>query len=142
VPHNFRQASAELSHVFGASRPGCPSESVSERQVQEWIASMKAEGIRRVCCLLEHRELQWFRSDLLAAYRRAFGEQNVCHSPIVEHAFCEDDQWSEVILPFLKEGVARGEPVVVHCSLGIGRTGQVLRRAIEVLKEPGARATP
>ncbi len=141
MPHNFRQASPELSHVFGASRPGCPSESVSEREVQEWIASMKEQGIRRVCCLLEHRELKWFRTDLLEAYRRGFGERNVCHSPIVEHAFCEDDQWAEVILPFLKEGADRGEAVVVHCSLGIGRTGQVLRRAIEALRDRGPGAS-
>ena len=86
---------------------------------------MQAKGIKRVCCLLED-QLSLYESDLLAAYRRFFGEEALCWAPIEDFKFADEVLLTETILPFLANSVRRQESVVVHCSGGIGRTGHVL----------------
>jgi len=117
---NFGPASADEAIVYGSARPG-----YSAAEVQRWLAFMKQQGIRRVCCLLGD-EIRNYETDLLEEYRRAFGPNRVCHVGIEDFAFCSRDQLVHVILPFLFESRRSSEPVVVHCSAGCGRTGHVL----------------
>ena len=65
-------ARPEETIVFGASRPGYPSETVSVKQVHDWISAMQRAGIHRVCCLLPPKQLAYYEVDLLAEYRKAF----------------------------------------------------------------------
>lgn len=111
--------------VYGAERPGYNGQSVGQTEIQEWIAFMKQNGIRRVCCLLES-QLAYYCTDLLAEYRQAFGHENVCHAPIKDYHLCDKQTLEMKILPFLATSDSGKMQVVVHCSGGSGRTGHVL----------------
>ncbi|MCS6924780.1 MAG: protein phosphatase, partial [Candidatus Binatia bacterium] len=71
-------------------------------------------------------QLRSYKEDLLAAYRRAFGAENVCWAPIADYHLCDIGLLKTRILPFLQESVALGAPVVVHCQGGRGRAGHIL----------------
>jgi protein-tyrosine phosphatase len=107
--------------VFGAQGPA-----YSTLRINEWIAYMKEQGIRRVCCLLHSEQLKAYKEDLLAAYSKEFGAENVCWAPIPDYHLCDVGLLKERILPFLKEADEKHEPVVVHCQGGRGRAGHVL----------------
>jgi protein-tyrosine phosphatase len=107
--------------IFGAQGPA-----YSLLRISEWIAYMKEQGIRRVCCLLHDEQLKAYKEDLLASYRRDFGDDNVCWAPIPDYHLCDVGLLKERILPFLQEADTKSEPVVVHCHGGRGRAGHVL----------------
>lgn len=107
--------------VFGAQGPA-----YSSLRINEWITYMKEQGIRRVCCLLHTEQLNSYKEDLLVAYGREFGSDNVCWAPIPDYHLCDIGLLRERILPFLRESDSRSEPVVVHCQGGRGRAGHVL----------------
>ena len=121
----FTAASLQEPFIFGARRPGFPFSRVPSQFVHSWIAFMQAQGIRRVLCLLPPRQLDGY-SDLLGAYRQAFGEHNVLWVPIADFHLAEEVQLIDQILPFLAEADQNREKTVVHCSGGVGRTGHVL----------------
>src|SRR5947209_8201495 len=121
----FAAASEQESGVFGARRPGFPFPHVSSLFVHTWIAFMQAQGITRVICLLPTRQLDAY-DDLLGAYSRAFGEDNVLWVPIDDFQLAEESQLINQILPFLAETEQHQENTVVQCSGGVGRTGHVL----------------
>jgi protein-tyrosine phosphatase len=118
--YKFAPASEKEVTVFGASRPG-----YSNGKVDAWIAFMKEQKIRRVCCLLEAQQLSRY-VDLLEKYQQEFCENCVCWMPIADFQLCDRESLIQKILPFLREADLHQEKVVVHCSGGIGRTGQVL----------------
>lgn len=121
--HKFRlgPASREEPIVFGAQGPA-----YSPLRISEWIAYMKTQGVKRICCLLHQEQLKAYKEDLLIAYGREFGEENVCWAPIPDYHLCDVGLLKERILPFLKESDERNERVVVHCQGGRGRAGHVL----------------
>lgn len=121
---DFASTSPTEDIVYGASRPGYPASSPTESEIGEWIAFMQAEGIERVCCLLDE-ELALY-DDLLGRYRAEFGVDRVCHAPIPDYSVVSRRQFHDGIFPFLKSAVKDSEKVVVHCAAGMGRTGHVL----------------
>jgi protein-tyrosine phosphatase len=118
--HKFAAASAHETIAFGAAKPG-----YADAQVAQWIQFMQTQGIQRVCCLLTLTQLAPY-SDLLKAYREAFGENSICWTPLEDFQLADRQILMEQILPFLTEADQQGDRVVVHCAGGIGRTGQVL----------------
>jgi len=124
----FRCAAArpEEAVVFGSPRPGYPSKAVAGSVVEDWISAVQRQRIRRVCCLLPSKQLEYYEVDLLAAYRDAFGPSNVCWAEVEDYHLCDHTTVERHILPFLHESDQAATPVLVHCSGGTGRTGHVL----------------
>ncbi len=118
--YKFAAASENELIVFGSARPG-----YTTKQVNQWIEFMQNQGIQRVCCLLPETQLTRY-SNLLSAYRKVFGLDQVCSAPIKDFNFAAPEILVHQILPFLAITNQQNEKVVVHCSGGIGRTGHVL----------------
>jgi protein-tyrosine phosphatase len=106
--------------VFGAQRPG-----FAPASVKDWISYMKAQGIKRVCCLLSEGELRVYQENLLSTYSNEFGRDNVNSAP-VEDLHLISPVLLKKVLGFLKESDESQRPVVAHCAGGLGRTGHVL----------------
>lgn len=118
--YKFAAASAHEPIVFGAARPGYTTE-----RVDRWIEFMQHQGIECVCCLLSETQLTRY-SNLLDAYRKAFGIDRVFWAPIEDFYLVSLEILGSQILPFLTIADRQNERVVVHCSGGIGRTGHIL----------------
>lgn len=118
--YRFAAASLRESTVFGAARPG-----YSDRQLAFWIEFMKEQNIDRVCCLLAKEQISQY-SNLLDTYKQQFGRERVCWTPIKDFHFVDRATLIDKILPFLVATEKENKRVVVHCSGGIGRTGQIL----------------
>jgi protein-tyrosine phosphatase len=118
--HKFAAASENESIVFGAARPG-----YRDAEIARWIEFMQGHDIMQVCCLLRESQLIRYR-DLLGTYRNIFGGDRVCWAPVADFELVDRDILLDRILPFLASANSAGERAVVHCSGGIGRTGQVL----------------
>lgn len=118
--YRFAAASADELIVFGSARPG-----YTDRQVDRWIEFMIDRDIQRVCCLLTQQQLDRY-DDLLGSYQQAFGSERVCWAPIEDFSLTTPELLIDRTLPFLAIADQEQEKVVVHCSGGIGRTGQVL----------------
>ena len=127
TPHNFAPAAPGEKTVYGASRPGYPGIAVDEAVVADWIKFMTEKGISRVCCLLSRDEVkEYYKKNLIDQYRTAFGPDNVLHAPVGDFQRVNSGLLYYKILPFLDDTDKAGKKVVVHCSAGRGRTGQVL----------------
>jgi protein-tyrosine phosphatase len=141
--YKFAAASEHESIVFGAARPG-----YSDEQIHQWIEWMKRQEIQRICCLLASAQLNRY-ADLLGVYRRNFDSDRVFWAPVEDFRLVKREILIHQILPFLSTADQLQEKVVVHCSGGVGRTGQVLaawlvnkrefsmRRAIAAVKRAG-----
>lgn len=85
---------------------------------------MKGRGITRVCSLLPPSQLGYYTVDLAETYRKEFGQTRVLSAPIADYHLCSAEMLGQILL-FLREADSEGEPVVVHCAGGRGRTGFV-----------------
>ena len=127
--YSFAPATEDEMIVFGAKRPGHPvkvKRSIGPDAVNDWILFMKNQGIQRVCCLLPIEQLDYYVQSLIAAYKQAFGDHNVCNAPIQDYHLSDATNLKQTIIPFLYQSNDQQMPVVVHCSGGSGRTGHIL----------------
>jgi len=118
-------AGPEEPTVFGACRPGHPSRTPDATAVDGWLTAVREHGIDRVCCLLDSRQLDYY-DGLLDRYRRAFGDDRVTHAPVPDRTAVTPATFARSIRPALRAADRAGGRVVVHCSAGLGRTGQAL----------------
>ncbi|MCX5803880.1 MAG: protein phosphatase [Proteobacteria bacterium] len=148
VGSTFGPAYTEEQIVFGAQMPGYGARSIPESVVKRWISFMKNRGMIRVCCLLPPSQLGYYIVDLLGIYQREFGETRVLGALIEDYHLCRATMLRRILI-FLTESCLEGEPVVVHCAGGRGRTGFVhtawlvhgrgfsVEQALEVVKKMG-----
>jgi len=120
---NFHFGPARSGEVtaYGARAPDA-----SPTSILEWADFMRAQGVARVCCLLDAGQLAGFPVSLEAEYKRLFGTACVLMEPIADHHLCSRQALRGNILPFLSTADAGSERVVIHCWGGNGRTGHVL----------------
>ena len=120
---NFHFAPARTGErtAYGARTPDA-----SPTSIFEWAEFMRAQGVTRVCCLLDAGQLAGFPVNLEAEYKRLFGATCVLMEPIADHHLCSRQALRGNILPFLRAADTGGERAVIHCWGGNGRTGHVL----------------
>ena len=107
--------------AYGARTPDA-----SPASIFQWADFMHAQGITRVCCLLDAGQLAGFPVNLEAEYKRLFGATCVLMEPIADHHLCSRQALKGNILPFLSTADTGSERAVIHCWGGNGRTGHVL----------------
>ena len=124
ISYNFSPAMTGERKVYGANRPGYPQNFVDNLSVQDWIDHVKEKGIKRVVVLLTKDEMDdYYQQDLLAAYKKEFGNDNVLNVPIKDFSIPKKEQFDK-INDWIDSSPLK---TVVHCSAGLGRTGQVLK---------------
>lgn len=141
---HFGPARSGEGTAYGARTP-----EASPTSIFQWADFMRAQGVTRVCCLLDAGQLAGFPVDLETEYKRLFSPTRVLMEPIADHHLCSRRALKGSILPFLRSADTGGERAVVHCWGGNGRTGHVLaawlvaarglspREAIEAVEATG-----
>jgi protein tyrosine phosphatase (PTP) superfamily phosphohydrolase (DUF442 family) len=126
--------------LFAAARPGYDfgkNAQVSVDAVEDWISDAKSCGVRSIICLLNEQHLRLYEvlsGGLLAAYAEAGFETG--HVPVVDH---QHPPMSERELQAVgKLFEALPQPVLIHCSAGVDRTGAAVRYLKSLaISEPG-----
>mmetsp|Transcript_25077 Transcript_25077/g.40491 ORF Transcript_25077/g.40491 Transcript_25077/m.40491 type:complete len:217 (+) Transcript_25077:1-651(+) len=119
---NFAAASEGDSILHGSCRPGYGDNEtprgVDMALVDDWVAFMQSQDVKRVVSLLGDDELEWYDGDIEQKMRDSF--QSYIRVPMFK-----GDAKSKII-DAIEEARASEEKVVVHCSGGGGRCGLAL----------------
>ncbi|MCA9682743.1 MAG: isochorismatase family protein [Myxococcales bacterium] len=111
----------------GAGRVGLtllPGRRDYGRDLGDDLATLRADGIGRVLCMVPRDELERYGvGDLLDAYREA--GLTALHLPVVDQKASSVADMDQA-LAFIDAGVQAGEAVLVHCVGGLGRSGMAV----------------
>jgi protein tyrosine phosphatase (PTP) superfamily phosphohydrolase (DUF442 family) len=116
--------------LYRAARPGYSGggkKPVGMGEVQRWIESAQSLGITSIICLLADEHLRLYPdADLLGIYRAAGFE--VRHIPVTDHRRppLTPQQLAEVLRAWQEVS----QPVLIHCSAGIDRTGAAVEHIL------------
>ncbi len=112
--------------LWGASRPGYPDVPASSRQIEAAVREWVGAGVEVVVTLMEDEELVRICPGFLDALRRH--ELESLHFPIPDFgapAAAEAEAFCGLVLD-VRQRLARGQGILVHCNAGQGRTAVFL----------------
>ena len=93
--------------------------------VRSWIQLVKSTyGIKRLLVVLTNEEVEQYEEDLLATYRKAFGEDRVHH--VADLFMTRSQNVLQRILGYMNDAFDAKEKILVHCVSGQVRTACVL----------------
>ena len=125
APFNYGPASGRDKIVLTCERPGGDPHGdgggkpgmIPESAVEEWARFMKDKGVVRVLTLLDDNEVELYEKPLFATYRRL--------GFVAEHVPMGSTDAVRRVLDALDAASDAGEPIVAHCTHGMGRSGRV-----------------
>jgi hypothetical protein len=115
----------ECSHI-GPGRLGitiCPGRRDRDRNLEADLARLRAEDVDRLLCLSTEAELDWAGVPELGARAKALG-LNYRWLPVPDQGTCSLSQAVD-LAGWCRDGIKRGESVVVTCMGGLGRSGMI-----------------
>ena len=118
------------ARVWGAGRPGYPDEPPAASVVATGVKSWQELGVRRVLSLIEDWELPRRAPGLY----EALGVHDIAlvRLPVRDFGVPTDAAAFARLLADLRQRLAGGEGVLVHCNAGLGRTAVVLASLLRV----------
>jgi protein-tyrosine phosphatase len=101
----------------------CPGRRDRDRNLKADLARLRAEGVDRLLCLSTDAELDWAGVPELGSRAEAFG-LNYRWLPVPDQGTCTLSEAGDVV-GWCRDGLERGESVVVTCMGGLGRSGTI-----------------
>ena len=101
----------------------CPGRRDRDRNLKADLARLRAEGVDRLLCLSTDAELEWAGVPELGSRAEAFG-LNYRWLPVPDQGTCTLSEAVEIVA-WCRDGLNRGESVVVTCMGGLGRSGMI-----------------
>lgn len=123
--------------LWGAGRPGYPDEPPTPAAIEAGVRAWRDAGVDLVVSLLEDWEVAQRCPGLYEALERHGVEAR--RYPIVDFGAPADAAGFAGLLDDIRERLAEGHGVLVHCNAGLGRTAVVLA---SLLKTCGCAGDP
>src|SRR5262249_15832564 len=101
----------------------CPGRRDRDRTLEADVARLRDQGVDRLLCLSTSAELEWAGVPDLGSKAEAFG-LTYRWLPVPDQGTCSLSEAVDLV-GWCREGVERGESVVVTCMGGLGRSGMI-----------------
>jgi protein-tyrosine phosphatase len=115
----------QSAHI-GPGRLGitiCPGRQDRDRHLEADLARLRDEGVDRLLCLSTEAELDWAGVPELGSRAETYG-LNYRWLPVPDQGTCSLSEATDLVA-WCREGLGRGESVVVTCMGGLGRSGMI-----------------
>ena len=106
----------------------CPGRQDRDRNLETDLARLRADGVDRLLCLSTEAELDWAGVSELGSRAEAFG-LNYRWLPVPDQGTCSLDEAVDLVA-WCRDGLTRGESVVLTCMGGLGRSGMIAACAL------------
>jgi nicotinamidase-related amidase len=106
----------------------CPGRQDRDRDLEADLARLRAEGVDRLLCLSTEAELDWAGVPQLGRRAEALG-LDYRWLPVPDQGTCSVSEAADLVA-WCREGLDRGESVVVTCMGGLGRSGMIAACAL------------
>jgi protein-tyrosine phosphatase len=114
----------------------CPGRRDRDRNLEADLARLREEGVNRLLCLSTDAELDWAGVPDLGTRAEAFG-LTYRWLPVPDQGTCSLSEAVDLVA-WCRDGLERGESVVLTCMGGLGRSGMI---AACTLVDAGASTT-
>jgi protein-tyrosine phosphatase len=125
------------ARLWGAGRPSYPDEPPTVEAVQAGVRAWRESGVAFVLSLIEDWEVPRRAPGLFEALAEA--RIDLRRYPIADFGVPRDMNGFIRVLGDLRERIAAGNGILVHCNAGLGRTAVVLA---SILKAHGLVSDP